>query len=266
MDIDSIEPGADFLQIIKEIASRASLMLVLIGPNWVSDADMSGRRRLDDPSDFVRTEIAIALDRDLRVIPVLIGNADMPKPESLPDDLKPLLRRNAWQIRASSFNTDVDMLINDIRRIGESAPRMDRSDKASRVRSPLVYVLALLAVLVVSGVSIWIYGQLRTPVGQEKTPIDQRSFAEAEKMFIKAEDYYFGRGVEQNYAEAFRLYKQAAELGYAPAQNSLGRAYENGLGVAVDQDKAVYWYKAAAKQNHPDAQAALLRLTKNTKK
>ena len=69
-------------------------MLVIIGPNWLKVKDKSGQPRLDQPDDFVAIEIAAALARDIRVIPVLVEGARMPKASELPDSLKPLARRS----------------------------------------------------------------------------------------------------------------------------------------------------------------------------
>jgi hypothetical protein len=83
-------------------------VLVVIGPNWLGVRDESGGRRLDNPDDFVAIEIAGALARDIRVIPVLVDGARMPKAGELPDSLKPLARRQAVDVRHSHFGHDAE--------------------------------------------------------------------------------------------------------------------------------------------------------------
>ena len=79
------------------------MVLVVIGPNWLNAKDESGGRRLDNPDDFVAIEIAAALARGIRVIPVLVDGARMPKAGELPDLLKPLVRRQAAEVRHAHF-------------------------------------------------------------------------------------------------------------------------------------------------------------------
>jgi len=95
MDVDAIEPGADFVARIEDAVGSAAVLLVVIGRDWLAAKDESGRRRLDDPDDFVRLEVASALQRDVRVIPVLVGGAEMPESAELPAALAGLSRRNA---------------------------------------------------------------------------------------------------------------------------------------------------------------------------
>ena len=95
MDVDTIEPGADFVARIEDAVGSAAVLLVVVGRGWVSAKDEHGRRRLDDPEDFVRLEVASALQRDVKVIPVLVGGASMPESEELPAALAGFSRRNA---------------------------------------------------------------------------------------------------------------------------------------------------------------------------
>src|SRR5687767_11777987 len=98
IDVDRIQPGDDFVEIITRTIAAARVLLVVIGRQWASVSDHTGARRLDDPDDFVRLEILAALARDLRVIPVLVGGATMPRPEDLPEPLQPVARRLAFEL------------------------------------------------------------------------------------------------------------------------------------------------------------------------
>lgn len=82
LDISTIEPGADFTQHIRHAVESCDVMLVIIGPRWV-DRDYDGRSRLENPDDFIRMEIASALQSRKRLIPVLVGGAGMPRADEL---------------------------------------------------------------------------------------------------------------------------------------------------------------------------------------
>jgi formylglycine-generating enzyme required for sulfatase activity len=87
----------------------------LIGPNWLNVRNEEGNRRLDNPSDFLRIEIATALQRDIPVIPILLDGARMPKAHQLPKDLEELSVRNGLEIRHASFHSDMDKLIRGMK-------------------------------------------------------------------------------------------------------------------------------------------------------
>src|SRR5882724_3094042 len=97
MDLDSIPFGVDFRTHISEALSGCQTLLVVIGPHWLG-VSADGSRRIDDPMDFVRLEVAQALARAIRVIPLLIDRTEMPSSTDLPDDLKSLAFRNALRV------------------------------------------------------------------------------------------------------------------------------------------------------------------------
>ena len=112
IDIDTLKPGLDFAVALNQAVASADVLLALIGPHWLSVSNAAGMRRLDDPDDFVRQEIRTALARDdTRVVPVLLSDTAMPSAEVLPDDLKPLARRHAFEISDERWDFDVDRLI-----------------------------------------------------------------------------------------------------------------------------------------------------------
>jgi glycerophosphoryl diester phosphodiesterase len=105
-DVDDIAPGDDFVERIQSAVGSCDVLLALIGPAWGTILDEHGRRRLDDPDDFVRLEVETALNRpDVRVIPILIDNARMPSAAELPPGLVALPRRQAVEINPVSFDT-----------------------------------------------------------------------------------------------------------------------------------------------------------------
>src|SRR5437763_294213 len=123
MDIDQIEPGEDFVEVINRKVGSCDIAIVAIGPNWLRATDVSGKRRLDDEEDFVRMEIVAVLQRKIRVIPVLVGGARMPGRHDLPEALAPLSRRNAIELSETRFHADVNRLIEAIEKSFAAAER-----------------------------------------------------------------------------------------------------------------------------------------------
>jgi len=121
MDVDTIEPGVDFVRTIEEAVTACDVLIAVIGGHWLTSSDEKRRRRLDNPEDFVRIEIATALKRGIRVIPVLVEGASMPRSRDLPNDLKPLVRRQALEVSHNRFRADAERLIGAVERALESA-------------------------------------------------------------------------------------------------------------------------------------------------
>jgi len=111
MDVDAIPLGSNFVKVLREEVGKCQILLALIGRNWIDARDEQGRRRLEDPDDFVRIEIATALARDIPVIPVLFDEVGIPPADSLPDNLKELALRNGLHVHHESFHVDLDKLV-----------------------------------------------------------------------------------------------------------------------------------------------------------
>jgi hypothetical protein len=116
MDVESLEPGVDFVDRIEEAIGSVDVLVAVIGKDWASK-DPSGRPRLEDPNDFVRLEIGSALRRGIRVIPVLVRDAEMPKQDELPEELKSLTRKNALQLSDTEWRAGMDRLVGVVGRI-----------------------------------------------------------------------------------------------------------------------------------------------------
>jgi hypothetical protein len=110
-DIATIRPGEDFPTVLEQALSSCQTMLVLIGPRWLSAQTAEGRRRIDEPDDYVRVEIATALARPILVVPVLFGRTAMPATASLPDVLQPLARKQGHEITDIRWDYDCDLLL-----------------------------------------------------------------------------------------------------------------------------------------------------------
>src|SRR5262245_52578436 len=116
MDVEQIPVGVDFEAYLNGQLAACDVMLVVIGPNWLNVKDDAGRPRLHQPNDFVAVEIAAALARNnIRIIPVLIDGARMPKADELPESLKALARRQAFGVRNANFGQDTNSLIARMR-------------------------------------------------------------------------------------------------------------------------------------------------------
>jgi formylglycine-generating enzyme required for sulfatase activity len=125
-DITSIDPGVDFEQALQDVLKTCGAVLVVIGPNWVGVADETGRRRLDDPDDWVRREVEESLRRPaVRVFPILVGPAGMPNAEELPASLKGLLRRQAFPLTVRHWANDVALLVEHLERLPARAHTLD---------------------------------------------------------------------------------------------------------------------------------------------
>jgi TIR domain len=115
MDVDAIPLGKNFIKVLQEEVAKCDVLLAIIGPSWLDVRDDAGHRRLDDPNDLVRVEIATALHRDIPVIPILVDKGRIPKADQLPDDLKELSLRHGLEVRHDAFRGDMERLIRGIK-------------------------------------------------------------------------------------------------------------------------------------------------------
>jgi hypothetical protein len=212
--------------------------------------DKDSRRRIDDPNDFVRIEIEAALKRGIRVIPVLIDGAPMPKAGDLPDSLEGLARRQNIEISHTRFEADADRLTRALTSIFEGLhPR-----GAEKTETP-------------PSVEHHRVGTEWPQVSAEEAR-DYRLRAdrgEADGQVLLGTLYSQGRGgVPKDEREAARLYRLAADQGYAHGQANLGAFYRFGLGgLPKDEHEAARLFKLAAAQGNEYARLALEELQAN---
>ena len=121
MDVEGIEAGVDFVETIEQAVGGCDVLLAVIGRSWLDSRDSEGKRRLDDNQDFIRLETSSALARNVRVIPVLVEGARMPRAEALPEDLRPITRRQAVELRDSRWEDDIQVLIGVLERMATQA-------------------------------------------------------------------------------------------------------------------------------------------------
>ena len=179
MDVDHVPAGVDFVDYLHKQVAACDVFLATIGPNWLDAKDDSGRRRFDNSDDFVAIEIAAALARNIRVIPVLVDGARTPKADKLPDSIKPLVRRNAVEVRNTHFGRDADALIERIREA--------LSDKPVRVgRWRAAAGVVVIALLFVGWIGLLATG---TPISLPwAVQPDTREQAEKERLAATAEE------------------------------------------------------------------------------
>ncbi len=115
MDVSDIDPGVDFTRAIDTAVDASDLLVVIIGARWLQVEDADGRRRIDNPEDFVHQEIAKALARDMRVVPVLVDEAGLPTVTELPPSLHPLTYRQAIRFDHGEFDSDFEQLASALK-------------------------------------------------------------------------------------------------------------------------------------------------------
>jgi tetratricopeptide (TPR) repeat protein len=110
LDIETIDPGTDFVSVLQTTLQQTAAVLVVIGARWISLRGASGTRRLDDEHDFVRLEVEKALGRGIPVVPVLVQGAALPSAAELPPSIAALATRQTAVIEHSEFHADADRL------------------------------------------------------------------------------------------------------------------------------------------------------------
>jgi len=114
MDVDTIKPGLNFVEVVEQAGGVCDGLVAVIGREWLQASDATGGRRIEDPADLVRLEIATALQRGIQVIPVLVQGAQMARVVDLPEDLKELAHRNALEVSDARFRSHVERLIEPL--------------------------------------------------------------------------------------------------------------------------------------------------------
>ncbi|MBR1279330.1 toll/interleukin-1 receptor domain-containing protein [Bradyrhizobium sp. AUGA SZCCT0283] len=246
MDVDNIPAGVDFAADLNSQVAACRVFLAVIGPNWLDAKDESGVRRLDNPDDFVTIEIAAALARDIRVIPVLVDNARMPRADKLPEAIRPLVRRNAVELRNTQFRRDAETLVARMREALVPRGREALGEKAAkpgRWRVGAIAGVAAVAALLLIGWGGYAFIQKivttveRTVQQQREAELkaeqDRRARAVVEEEKRKAQAEV--QQLATRKAEEERTAKAAAE---AEAKRKADEAEEQRLAVLkAEQDR-----------------------------
>jgi len=180
IDVDNIPPGEDFVRALESQVAQCDALLAVIGNGWLDATDESGSRRLDDPNDFVRIEIESALKQGKRVIPVLVHEARMPRPDELPEAIRPLATRNAVRLTHERFRADVQGLIKALQgALAEVASlRPDAiGTLGSEPRKPslssrrALLTVCVLGILVAGSIGVWLANPHVTSASQDAAPV-----------------------------------------------------------------------------------------------
>lgn len=278
MDVANLDLGRDFREALHERLAACDLMLAIVGRGWVEGKGASGRRRLDDPNDYVRLEIAAALKRNIPVLPVLVQGVRMPSAEELPEDLGEFAFRNAFELSHNRWDSDVREML---KRLGlGSAAEARRFEASAEVAAPAPKALVgaglallaqrrsrlvagLLVVAAVAWAGLYYYRSALEEVAKARASAALAS-AQIEKQDLIA------RAAKRAAldAAAGAAPPKAAGPANAPAapirqsQNLFkqARALERGEGVARDLTEAAKLYRTAAEQGHAASQFALGRM------
>jgi tetratricopeptide (TPR) repeat protein len=293
MDVDHVPAGVDFVDYLHSQVSKCDVFLAVIGPNWVDAKDDSGRRRFDNPNDYVAVEIAAALARNIRVIPVLIDGARTPKADKLPDSIKPLARRNAVEVRNTNFGRDVEALTNKVREALKSARPVTAAARRLASATLAGLTVGAAALFLVEGyrmgVPVWLPWTPSTEqpdpprADKAKAPADaeaqrkaaeeaerqrlaavqaeeDRKAAEAEQKRVAAAALMSRSDIESNNGDYDRAIATVSEAIRLDPKNALafyyrGRAYVN----KGDDDRAIADYSEAIRLDPKNARVLCYR-------
>lgn len=162
MDIAGIDPGVDFVEAIEKAVGSCDAFIVVIGKQWLSATDADGQRRLDNPEDFIRLEIAAAFSRNIRVIPVLVQGATAPSSGNLPEELKKLSRLQAHEISDNRWDFDVGTLIETLDKVLKKEVPKDKETEEHKLQPippspPSKFPRWAMAVMVAIVIAIGVY-------------------------------------------------------------------------------------------------------------
>jgi hypothetical protein len=223
MDLHSIELGGNFMEVIETTVAKCDVLLAVIGNNWLTTKDEYGDRRLDNPADWVRKEIGTALQRQIRVIPILVGSALMPRSTDLLEDLKPLVSLNVLRLTSDSFEGDLQRLAAAIRQVLEKAAdeqrqrgekerlKAEREEKERREKERLAV-------------------EERQREEKEGLEAERRQRLDSAAEWLAEAQRYLDA---KDFAKAVPLVQKAADGGNADAMHSLGWLYEQGYDVVI---------------------------------
>jgi hypothetical protein len=182
MDI-TMEPGVDFAATIQAAVGSCGVLVALIGEEWLTVVDAQGNRRIDDPADVHRMELQAALDRGVRLIPALVQDAEMPTASELPEALRPLVGRQAFELSDGRWDYDIGRLVTVLERVlteaaeegrpsGGMAPLRRRARRAGtrvrrlvhRYRGRAGFVAGAASAVLVMGVVLAATGYFESPL------------------------------------------------------------------------------------------------------
>jgi hypothetical protein len=196
MDVAAIKPGVDFRKAIEDNVASCGVLLAIVGPAWASIIGADGKRRLEDPNDFVALEIGSALRREVPVIPVLVHDAKMPSADLLPESLKSFCYRNSVELSHARWNSDVSLLVEALKSyvkpvaaspvhatvtVQLPSPHLPTVAREASAKASKLPVKAGISVAAVLAIAIAVYFAVRKPAASDTgtTPAPGSSSAPA---------------------------------------------------------------------------------------
>jgi TPR repeat protein len=254
-DVDSIPIGTDFRVVLRDALKNCRVVLVMIGPGWVTTTDDSGARRLMNPTDFVRLELETALDREIPVVPVLLDGAPPPRPDELPESLQSICYKHAIAIGDDPhFDDDVARLIRALNQL-LGLPYAASSKQISSEKRKSATDAFRIANAYISGTGVPRDDQ-KAREWYEKAAAQGHARAQYKLGVI----FERGYGVRRDVLLAREWYEKAAAQGHRVAQYKLGMRHFDGEGGIPDYTLASEWFQKAAAQGHTAAKFMLGRL------
>ena len=268
MDVDNISTAVNFVQQLERELTNCKVFLCVVGHNWLNAKGEDGHRRLDQPDDYVRTEIAASIKRDITIIPILIDGARMPKPRELPDDIAPLAARQALDVNSVHFQRDVNELTQIIREFLQKDRQEVRGLNIAIASSIALFAIALF--LYAEKPSIF-FGPPSEDSWDHLFPFEMNQKRKLEMAADQGDPlamidlglHYINGGGKvwyRDYSNAKRLFESAAAKGAPAAMIYLGDLYRDGLGVTKSIVDARTWYQKAQAAGSADAEDRLAKL------
>ena len=227
MDVTGIAAGRDFRRVIEEHVASCGVLLAMIGKDWIDAKDESGRRRLEDPADFVRLETASALKRDIPVVPVLVQGARMPRREQLPEDIAELAYRNGVELTHARWDSDVQVLIKAL------SPYMESETKKPQPTGPgptRIWPMAVAGLVVAAVMAIGGYAWYQT----SSQRAEEQRLAEEKRTQDDIAERQRLADERRKQAEADRRAREAAAAAKAAADKAAAR---DAIARAADEQR-----------------------------
>ncbi|WP_419907813.1 TIR domain-containing protein [Hoeflea sp.] len=233
-DVDNLVPGMNFVQVLEDRLKHCQIFIAIIGRQWLTATDGSGRRRLDNPHDYVRLEVASALQREVPLIPILVDGASVPYEQELPEDLGLLCQQHALEIRNARFEADIQPLADAIKwhRKNSPAGATSRLLLADAPISAPEKIVEQISPAEPSGAEKTNAKKIRSKLKAEMTHADRTTLGgllyladSGDPMYLYEVGTRFekGHGVGKNVEIAKQYYRRSAKAGYVRAQRRLER-------------------------------------------
>jgi TIR domain len=205
LDVVTIEPGIDFVTAIEDAIKSCSVAIVVIGPRWLTLRGLSGRSRIEDPYDQVRIEVHTALTAGIRIIPVLVDDAVMPRADQLPTDIQGLARIAAARLVYESFRADVKRIIDVVGRFPVIRPaspvvRAAATTTPTGIRQDLPHGSELKVAGTQTAVILPGHSVRGVPIGASVDEV-KRSFGKPEQVSKYGAFYYLAQGLEIDFTD-----------------------------------------------------------------